>query len=650
MDKIPYCFPLVIGTTGHRDLRTEDIPRLERAVADVIEQLKRDYLSDDTETPIIVLSALAEGADQLVASVGLACGATLIAPFPMSPEEYRQDFEPGLKPDAVAEFDRLKKQAIALPITSASTGNSPETAGNDAAHRVLAYREVGLFIVRHCHVLIALWDGDEGETAVGGTMEVVNFKRNGIPLEVGGSPRASLDAPEIGPVIHIVTPRARHAGNAVQVEVRPWGREVVKLHLGGRLARCWRSTSHFVESLLSFDRSSEEVLGQSVAKRREFESWTGFETQIGLTRSFNEDAAALGPSGRDTGSRGDNLALFGNASRMEVPEGAKRPEDLLPRWCAMFTIADRLALARQSRVKRDWFALFLLGFAAIVSFEVVTHLVHTQVWLFGVYSAVFICVFGWFILARLGHHQERFLDYRALAEALRVAVFWKLLGIGVSTQSAERSPKVDLSSGESVADAYPIRQPSELDWVKTCLRVLELIDAGEQASRTGDRVDANAYTWARRFWIEGQLEFFRYRGPRHNRLAEVLENHSFVLLFLSTVVAASLFTLDLRLFGSLPHWEHDELRHRLFVFAVGLWPGLAAVIAGFSEKLAFKAQARQYDRMRVLFERAYSLLPEAVDPPRFRQMQALFAELGAEVLKENASWVEIYRQRPIRPP
>jgi len=88
MDQITYRLPLVIGATGHRDLRDKDIPALRSAVREVIECLRRDYIRDgrwfcrvpvlrtlcrwlrlcpQAETPIIVLSSLAEGADRLIA-------------------------------------------------------------------------------------------------------------------------------------------------------------------------------------------------------------------------------------------------------------------------------------------------------------------------------------------------------------------------------------------------------------------------------------------------------------------------------------------------------------------------------------------------------------------------------------------------------
>lgn len=115
--------PFVIGVTGHRDLRDEDLPKLESAVAEIIEELKRHYLGGDGETPIIILSALAEGADRLVARVALSLGAQLVAPMPMPVEEYRRDFLRGLKETAAAEFDELLSKAVGVPIVPFVSGN-----------------------------------------------------------------------------------------------------------------------------------------------------------------------------------------------------------------------------------------------------------------------------------------------------------------------------------------------------------------------------------------------------------------------------------------------------------------------------------------------------------------------------------------------
>src|SRR5689334_585716 len=246
MEPLPDRLPLVIGVTGHRDLRDEDIPRLEQEIAAIIESLRRDYLGHDGETPLIILSSLAEGADRLVARVALVHGARLVAPMPMPIDEYRRDFEPGLKAGNAAQFDALLAQAIAAPVVPFTPGNSLAAIRADASKREEQYRAAGLFIAQHANVLIALWDGDSATMRAGGTAEVVAFKRRGIPLDILGSARASLDASEIGPVIHVVTPRQRETSAAEAVSVRPWGQAVVRRGLGGWPQRVLDGATVFV--------------------------------------------------------------------------------------------------------------------------------------------------------------------------------------------------------------------------------------------------------------------------------------------------------------------------------------------------------------------------------------------------------------------
>src|SRR5262245_19261279 len=274
MDALPDRLPLVIGATGHRDVRDQDIPVLEREVGAIISALRHNYLHGDAETPLIILSSLAEGADRLVTRVALARGARLIAPMPMPIEEYRRDFEPGLKPGNAAEFEALLGQAVAAPVVPFTPGNSLDAVRADAAKREEQYRAVGLFIAQHANVLIALWDGG-GAMAPGGTAEVVAFKRRGIPLDIAGSARASLDASEIGPVIHVVTPRGKHTSAAEEVSVRPWGRAVYRHGDGTLPRRVLRAAQAFVANVLGRD-SADRRERLSDDERCELETWETF--------------------------------------------------------------------------------------------------------------------------------------------------------------------------------------------------------------------------------------------------------------------------------------------------------------------------------------------------------------------------------------
>jgi hypothetical protein len=152
-----------VGVTGHRDLRPADVPMLEAAVRAVFDDLRHHRPA----TRIVLLSALAEGADQLAARVALACGVPLIAVLPMPKRFYRSTLDgPSREP-----FDELAAQAsevIELPLGSVTLG---ELAASGAA-RAERYDALAVYLVKHSQALIALWDGVASEKK-GGTAQVV---------------------------------------------------------------------------------------------------------------------------------------------------------------------------------------------------------------------------------------------------------------------------------------------------------------------------------------------------------------------------------------------------------------------------------------------------------------------------------------------
>ena len=625
--------PLVVGVTGHRDLRDEDKPVLENAVAGVITQLRRDFLDDDQQTPLIVLSALAEGADRLVARMALAQGAQLIAPMPMPLEEYRRDFEPGLTPGNITEFDDLLRKAIAVPVMPLQS--SLHELGTDADKRAAQYRAVGIFIVEHCHVLLALWDGDEKDMAAGGAAEVVTFKRDGIPLALSGSPRASLDGSEIGPVIDILTPRLKQT-HSTEFAVRPWGKDRIKIYRGGLPHRAWRAAVVFTAHL--FRREvADRRFELSAADRRQLESWKKFEALIALNHEFNRDVARL-ERPDETGPLAKGLdSLFGGQQGNDTGslDPKQHAKEVAPLWCRFHGIADALARERQTEFRRDWKWLFMGGLIAFVCFTLFTDAVftagvYTTTALLVIYIFCFIAMLIVFVRAVRRRHQQRYLDYRAFAEALRVAVFWRILSRG-----ARDTPVA------AIADAYPIQQPSELAWVKAGLRTLELLEPPQIGASSS--IDQTGHAIARQSWVYGQCEWYRRQGVRHSERAEWTEAHSTLLLVLSIFLVAPLLSYVLL------SAHEDEWLIRALSLLLGLLPGIAAALAGYAERLAFKAQARQYDRMRMLFERAYGLLPQDINETTMPLVGSLYRELGIEAMKENAELVAIYRQRPLRP-
>jgi hypothetical protein len=194
--------PLLLGVVGHR--RLFDPPdELRGVVRGLLDGFRSRYAS----TPIVLLSALAEGADRLVAREALDAGFSLVVPLPMPQEEYEQDF---VTPESLAEFRALLSQAVASFVVPAA---EPEIL----ADRSTLYANCGAYIARRSFELVALWDGTDS-TKTGGTAEIVKFRLEGIPTPYVPEERA-YDPSVCGPVVHVFTPRAPGGAGARPYEV-----------------------------------------------------------------------------------------------------------------------------------------------------------------------------------------------------------------------------------------------------------------------------------------------------------------------------------------------------------------------------------------------------------------------------------------------
>ena len=159
---------------------------------------------------------------------------------------------------------------------------------------------------------------------------------------------------------------------------------------------------------------------------RDLEAWETFDALIALTREFNGEAKAFEarPDGSlQTASGIDDL--FVDPENRKLDRAARqRATSVAPHWCQFFGIADALARERQARFRKDWRWLFGFALAAVLVFALSNQIDSLtgrrgySDWMLVGYAIIIILVFYQLHLARKGRHQERFLDYRALAEAL----------------------------------------------------------------------------------------------------------------------------------------------------------------------------------------------------------------------------------------
>lgn len=148
---------LTLGITGHRDMQRPYWVVLSN-LHSAVEQLGRMVKIDN----ICLLSALAEGADTIAVEYLLQrfC-CRLEVPLPMPASDYEEDFS---SPASVQHFRRLLKRADHTFTLS------------EKALRPDVYELVGKYLVSHCDLLLAFWDGLPA-LGQGGTASVVASAR-----------------------------------------------------------------------------------------------------------------------------------------------------------------------------------------------------------------------------------------------------------------------------------------------------------------------------------------------------------------------------------------------------------------------------------------------------------------------------------------
>jgi len=163
---------LCVGVTGHRcgRLSRMDEPRLRQRLHDIFswiiahrtkpESLMRFGLKKTAEpfSAVALLSALAEGADQIAAEEALRLDCILWCALPFARTEYEVDFSTA---ETRAAYHALLAQAAAV-----------EELQGTRANEEAAYADVGHHVVACSDVLLAIWDGD-GAQGPGGTASIV---------------------------------------------------------------------------------------------------------------------------------------------------------------------------------------------------------------------------------------------------------------------------------------------------------------------------------------------------------------------------------------------------------------------------------------------------------------------------------------------
>ena len=564
--------PLVIGVTSHRNLAPLEIEPIRQRIADFFAQLKSDFPG----MPLVMLSALAEGGDQLAAREALAAGARLIAPLPLLPQTYAEDFVDDATRDAFAQLCQ-RSDVLQMPL---SPGNSLADIATHGEARDRQYAQAGVFIASHCHILLALWDGRESNL-LGGTAQVVRYALDGVMpgwIERRRSERTVLNRVDESIVFHIACSRI-DADGAVRAPASPL------LPLQAR----W----------ISQDQQRDADVGMQAEFRRMFAHMREFDL--------------------DQHRHAEEILASTHDARLDV---ARASGNIIDR---LFAAADSLAIHFQKRVLWAMRSIHALAAATGIAFVCYSDLPADVPYQYlGIY--VFIALFAaGVLLAWLGRRRDwhrKYIDYRALAEGLRVQGYWRRAGVTAINASA------------FAHDHFMQKTDVELGWIRNVMRVPSM-ERGRDVPTPGAALVAVISEWIGEAGSGGQLDYYTRKTEHRTRTQRTTRALGLASLWASLAIVLFLAVFQRRLGSD----TSNLLLASLAIFGI-----VAAARESYAYRKGDKELIKQYRYMLGIFTDARRKIDAEHDDEGKRE---ILRALGEAALAEHSEWALMHRQRPL---
>ena len=564
--------PIIMGVTGHRDILPQDIPLIRKALREHLSALQERY----AHSAFRLISGLAEGADRLAAEVALELGFGLVAALPMAQAEYEKDFG---TVESIEHFRKLVSNAQVCFVVK-STEND-ETSDKCASEnpRDNKYLALGRYIAQNSQIVIALWDGiseqvlPDGTSKIlrGGTADVVRLCRVGL---YSNDP-TQLETQESTRVDHLMVRR-------IQKSTSPT--ENINHRIGEWLVLT--DQSKYLDN--KKNEPMEKVL-QSINKFNKFINNSLSSSDLNTSRKY----------------------LLGE----NYPKGVTH-HLALP--IATFCAADAAAGIRQKEKSDAIIRITILAISSIICQQIYSGPDMRWGWLaahIGL-AAVAFALFYWFF--KSDHPQEEeYLDWRALAEAMRIQIFWKAVGIH-----------------NCVADHYISSDGEDLDWIRQAVRNSVIgIDCIEISGAIKLAHDA---------WLHNQYEYFKDKELLHNK-----NKTKFLKLTKFCFGIAVILTISTLLF----HWSgvSDAVLNDLVLIS-GVSFLLSAVVKTYADQMAFEETENRYRGMKIIFHTAKDRYDNLIISRDIKNINNIFFNIGKEALTENAGWLRLHRERQFKPP
>ena len=292
----------------------------------------------------------------------------------------------------------------------------------------------------------------------------------------------------------------------------------------------------------------------------------------------------------------------------------------------VYRAANYTSMSFANKVRASDAIVYSLALIAVAAFNLVSNNRFAP-WLYlGVTLAMLILT----IRIRLFSVDNRFLEYRCLAEAMRTLFFWRGAGIA-----------------RPVWLAYLSRQAGVVHWIRHAVRTVEFCqDCRLSQLKAGGLGVLPGVPFVKTAWVEAQGKWFLKKELEHAQSVKFWKRIERGAIIASFIVATALALLTL---GEAWWNSYVEPKNygNLWQLGLGLLAAGGLAARGLLSRRAHLELTKQYASQRQIFETASRMLD---DPKSDWKPEEILEKLGDEALQEQSEWVWLRHTKPFEVP
>lgn len=222
------------------------------------------------------------------------------------------------------------------------------------------------------------------------------------------------------------------------------------------------------------------------------------------------------------------------------------------------------------------------------------------------------------IFVKIGGVHSEYLDFRALAEGMRVQCYWYAIDIN-----------------ESVGLNYIVKFDKDMQWIKLAFNAWYLLDYANKVKPVKQPLTQEAFDTTKSEWIDGQYDYYRKRSGQHSKSGsryDIAKKWLFIVW--------SFFYIALFISLISPKIVDEPL-----IFLMGVVNILTMGITCASSIMADNELASKYTYCRFMASKAAEDYNRAMNDyhttKNEEKLKEVFKRFGLEALEENDEWLMI---------